>query len=40
MQHLLTAGCDFVEDPTSNRALQAFAFRLQQLYNRGDTVYA
>src|SRR5690606_1286752 len=40
LQRLLTAGYDIVDDPTSNRSLRAFAFRLHQFYNRGDTVYA
>lgn len=40
LQRLLTAGYEIVEDPTSNRPLRAFAFRLHQFYNRGDTVYA
>lgn len=40
LQRLLTAGYDIVDDPSSNRPLRAFAFRLHQFYNRGDTVYA
>jgi ATP-dependent helicase YprA (DUF1998 family) len=40
LQRLLTAGYDIVDDPASNRPLRAFAFRLHQFYNRGDTVYA
>lgn len=40
LQRLLTAGYDILEDPKSNRPLRAFAFRLHQFYNRGDTVYA
>lgn len=40
LQRLLTAGYDIMDDPTSSRPHRAFAFRLHQFYNRGDTVYA
>jgi len=40
LQRLPTAGYSIVDDPTSGQPLRAFAFRLHQFYNLGDTVYA
>ncbi|MCO5175220.1 MAG: DEAD/DEAH box helicase [Trueperaceae bacterium] len=40
LKRLLTAGYEVVEDPAASRPLRAFAFRLHQFYNRGETVYS